>query len=526
MTDLEGTPLDHRSTFTTPSRGGTFVALVGLMVGCLVIGLAVPFVFGERVDLAAGFGGSDTVAAGPGASSAAPVDASSPSATATSLAANRTTAVTATPVGGPGGAAAGPVGGPAPAAGGPPPAPGSLTASDVGVTAETITVGAIVQDVAGAGRVGFGAAAGLDPEQQRRAWDSYFAELNAHGGINGRQVVPKYRTVDLFDPDSARAACTALTQDEHVFAVLSPHGFWAGTRCVAIENATPLVLGDSLGTPTEWINQAGGRLVTTFPGSGRMMSMFVGRLQQLGLLAGHRIGILTDQVDQSAMMLESALLPALAQHGLEPTYVARLSADGGTAASQIPVEVQNMRSRQVDVVLLVTGALNQVQFVLAADQQGYRPEYYATDWGSTSDAGSENMPPGFDGSLWISSTTASDWNADLPERAAGAHCREVYEAATGDRLNHDTTANRLKADFTILFCDLANIFGAAARAAGPNLTREAFSSGLQGLGAFDLATFGPGSFTSGKVEYSDQVRTHVWRADCRCWMPAGDFGPA
>jgi ABC-type branched-subunit amino acid transport system substrate-binding protein len=390
------------------------------------------------------------------------------------------------------------------------------------VTPSSILIGAVLQDVAGAGKAGFGAAAGLSPDQQQSAYDAYFNAINAAGGINGRRVVGTYATVDISNPDSQRAACLTFTQDKKVFAVLAGPGFYNGAQCVASENRTPLVIGDSQGLPTEWVTQAGGLMATMFAASTRMMSTFVENLDGLGALRGRSIGIVSDESDAGRLARDTALLPALAQRGYSATYVTKLSADTATAATQVPIEVQKMRSAGVNTVLVLTNALYMVQFAQAASAQGFKPSYLVPDWGAASDAGYENMPADFDGT-WISAVTTTDYNAGQPDSPAEASCRQTYESATGDHLTRENSGSALRMDFTLIACDLVATFTRAATAAGTNLTRATFANGLQSLGPFTLSYWGPGSFGDGKLEYSDAVRANRWSAGCKCWVPARPF---
>ncbi|HUC05548.1 MAG TPA: hypothetical protein VL961_09110, partial [Acidimicrobiales bacterium] len=93
-------------------------------------------------------------------------------------------------------------------------APSDLTASDVGVTPTTIKVGIPVPELSNLGQLG---ATEGDPQLQ---WEAYIDNLNAHGGILGRQVVPVFTQIDLTNADSMEQACIYLTEQADVFAVL------------------------------------------------------------------------------------------------------------------------------------------------------------------------------------------------------------------------------------------------------------------------------------------------------------------
>ena len=501
---------DFRRPGSGRRRPQSYSIVTGFIVGSLVTGLLLPLVVDRRsVENAAAT--SSGIGAGTGRTSGDVAD-DTPSDVGSSAPSASSTTVTA-PAGGGGSAGA-------PAAAANQAAP--LTATDVGVSASTILVGAVVQDVGGVGKAGFGAAAGLSPQQQQSAYDAFFNALNAHGGINGRKVVGTYATVDITNADSYRAACLNFTQDKKVFAVLAGPGFQGGTQCVAIENRTPLIIAETNGIPTEWVSQAGGRLASVFAASQRMMNMFVDELDRQGLLRGKTLGILADQSDAGKLVVDTGLIPALKQKGLSAKYITRLSADAGTAASQLPIEVQQMRNAGVNAVLVTATVLDAVEFAQAADSQGYRPKYLNPDWGSTSDAGDENMPSSYDGVL-ISALSTYDYNVGRPDNPATTRCRQIYESTTHDKLTRQDRGSALRMDFTLHECDLVDIFARAAQGAGPTLTRASFVRALQGIGPIALSANGPGSFGPGKLEYSDRVRANIWNAGCKCWKPTASF---
>ena len=224
---------------TAPSIRGTYGLLVGVGAAVLAVGLLLPFVVADPIvdqvatatPLPSILGPEGSGTAGPGAAVGA----------------------------GAGGVAGGPGvtlpgGAPAPGSGatvpGVPGAGGATveeprTASDVGITADTITVGIPIPDVAAFGDVeggaSFGGAFG-DPETQ---WRAFVDDLNAHGGVQGRRIEPVFRLYDAIDRDGMRAACIYLTEEVQVFAVLG--GFYGDPiLCVTEQHQTPL-LGQAVG---------------------------------------------------------------------------------------------------------------------------------------------------------------------------------------------------------------------------------------------------------------------------------------
>jgi hypothetical protein len=93
--------------------------------------------------------------------------------------------------------------------------PAALTASFRGVTATSIKIGIVTIDYTCIKQfVNF--TEGNEPAIAQVLID----QLNAHGGILGRKVVAVYRSICPIGNAQSLDACTSLTEDEKVFAVM------------------------------------------------------------------------------------------------------------------------------------------------------------------------------------------------------------------------------------------------------------------------------------------------------------------
>jgi ABC-type branched-subunit amino acid transport system substrate-binding protein len=497
------------------SRAGTFARLGAMGAGLLVAGLAVPYVAGDRTSpqVAAGGGPVASIAAGDEERDDATAAGDGDLSTAATAPLPSDDGATTAPAAGTSSAPAAD----ATAAGTPAPATGPRTASDRGVTPDAIRLGMLILDVGPVGRAG--TAVAIDPEQQHQAWQSFVDDLNSRGGINGRKVQPHYATFDVLSDDSARAACLRLTEDGQVFAVIGAFSKPASSLCVLEEHRTPMV--SYIGyNPDSLYRRSGGMLFTTFPSATRTMTNFVHELDRLGAIGERKIGIVTDdQTDpgyETAPLLEGLLRKA----GHDVVHRSNLA---GSASSQVPVEVQQMRSKGVELVILLSATLNSQSFTQAASSQGWAPAWAASDWGTMNgDTTMKNAGNTFDGAIGITSTRNYEFRGGIAEAPAARQCREVYERRTGRRLAPRGEAEN---SLTMNFCDTFRIFEAAATRAGVELTKARFAAGVQAIGAMPFAAVGDGSFRAGKLDASDQVRTQRWRLDCRCWTYVDAFHP-
>ena len=111
----------------------------------------------------------------------------------------------------------------------------SAAESGQGVTAGTIKVGVTYPDVAAIKNL-----INVDPGNYQVAYTALFNQINAKGGIDGRKISPVFAAVDPLGTAGAATACTQLTEDDKVFAVL---GFFQAvdTACYLTTHTTPIV---------------------------------------------------------------------------------------------------------------------------------------------------------------------------------------------------------------------------------------------------------------------------------------------
>jgi hypothetical protein len=87
-----------------------------------------------------------------------------------------------------------------------------------GVTATTIRVGIPYVDLAAVKAVGVDISWGSVPD----AFNAVIDNINAHGGINGRKIVPFLVAVNPTGTAADATACTQLTEDDTIFVAIAP----------------------------------------------------------------------------------------------------------------------------------------------------------------------------------------------------------------------------------------------------------------------------------------------------------------
>ncbi|MET1002753.1 MAG: ABC transporter substrate-binding protein, partial [Acidimicrobiia bacterium] len=113
-----------------------------------------------------------------------------------------------------------------------------VTGPAPGVTDDTIKIGVTYVDTASLTAVGLNFNLG----DYQATYQALADDINAGGGINGRQLELVFATIDPTGPASADAACVKLTEDDDVFLVT---GFFLNDAvlCPVDTHATAVVGG-------------------------------------------------------------------------------------------------------------------------------------------------------------------------------------------------------------------------------------------------------------------------------------------
>jgi Periplasmic binding protein len=242
--------------------------------------------------------------------------------------------------------------------------------SGTGVTAGTITVGITEVDTAAIASI-----IDINDGDPTAAYGALIKQINADGGINGRKIVPVYVQVDPIGTAPAAAACTQLTEDDHVFMAL---GFFqaADTACYVTGHDTPII-GESLSAMAAaaavapWYNP---ELSDT-----DLIPKEMAAFQGDGAFAGKKVGVVGSSVDADEM---NEVIPALHKVKADVVQVATSavpSSDTNAMTSEYQVIAQKFQQAGVNVVVAVGDAGEQFPDSLQNIQSTYLPRIIDTD---------------------------------------------------------------------------------------------------------------------------------------------------
>ena len=504
--------------FNARSRLQTYSMIIGVVMGIFTAGVAVPLIFAEPARtvsagpslLGAGDGGftGDTV---PGAADG---DATT-TGDAAAVGAGGTTGATGTAgTAGAGGTGTGATGLPGSSSGGGA-AGGGPAAKPSG---PAIKVGIMILDLANVTALGFPATG--DVESTRKVWQHWVDQLNAAGGINGRPVEAVFTTYDPLSQSSMREACLYLTENKKVFLAIASGGFIGPPMlCFTEEHGTPLLVAGSSGVPQDFYTRSRGLLFTTFMGSDRTVLNFAQELDQAGVLKGKKVGLLFDLRSGPESIIRK-LEAELKARGFSVLHTSVFSADFGTAAGQVPLEVQQHSTKGVDVIVNMSHALVFSQFVQDATSKGYVPPYFNSDWnGANSDFYYSNLPDSYNGNVSFTITRSGEHRGNYAEPEIDTQCRTEASKALGREVRRDAEVNFTRE------CAFLTLMARGLAAAGATATAASFSSGLRSAGRINLASFGGVAFGANRYDGGDHYRTLRWQANCKCIVPVSGFRP-
>jgi hypothetical protein len=117
---------------------------------------------------------------------------------------------------------------------------GASSPADQGVTAKTINVGVPLTNFAALRSYGITLQESSYPD----AYGAVIANMNVHGGVDGRRLVPYFVEENPAVPSSATATCTQLTEDDKAFIIMMP----VYPDCYQQTYDTPTIAGTLPGT--------------------------------------------------------------------------------------------------------------------------------------------------------------------------------------------------------------------------------------------------------------------------------------
>jgi hypothetical protein len=364
----------------------------------------------------------------------------------------------------------------------------AASAATPGVTATTIRVGIPYVDVAAVKAVGVNIDWGSVPD----AFNAVIANINAHGGINGRKVVPYLVAVNPTGTAPAATACTQLTEDDNVFAVIAP----LQPTCY-LQHNVPVVASIYPAGSSPTASQD----FTTTPPQSAYDPLQLGVFNKQGVFKNKKVALFGgDSSDQAELAQVQSDLAKL--HIPVVTTAIDSAPQGDIAAenAQVTLIAQRFKSAGVNEVVAVGNGSPIWPEGLSAIQSTYNPSWVATSESDFTGAVGGHYNPVYLSNVVTSSPLtppAAIWN-----NAGTQNCVHIIKKAYPSDQIRAYGASVPESEATWMSVELActdmALFADIAKAAGKNLTVSSFvhaGYGLKNLvlpGSNAPISFGPG----------------------------------
>jgi ABC-type branched-subunit amino acid transport system substrate-binding protein len=380
------------------------------------------------------------------------------------------------------------------------------TSLGTGVTATEIKVGVMMIDFSCIESF----VDSVQPEQQR-AFQVYVDDINARGGINGRTVVPVFKSYCPLNLATELTACTSLTDDDKVFAVVGtfydPNG--NAQLCFAKQHRTILV-----GSPlTQALIERGppGFMLTTDITSERRLRVITALLKQKGTLAGKKVAVVDIAADHARV--KSVVTPALRDLGVQRGADATLTiagADTVAALAQLDSFVEHWKSDGTNALILVGEEVSSKQFVEKI--KGALPSMLLiSDTTSVLDGARDEQkahvsPNPYDGII----TAEGQTGIEHTKTPHFAYCRDIWEKATAIKVPSPNVVVKLpNGKQNDIYsevedaCASTTFFATIAKRVGPFLDDANWVNTVNDYGAIDDTSTIYASIHRGKYDADD-----------------------
>ena len=369
-----------------------------------------------------------------------------------------------------------------------------LTATDTGVTADTIKIAATFPDLSVMGR---------DNGDLEAKFQVAVDAVNQSGGIIGRQIDLIFSTYVPMGEADAEALCVRNVEDEGVFAVV---GVLLREMPLCYTEFNDTIVINAFESTAELFERSVAPLISTNPLPERLVEVNVDTLLDSGHLApGMRIAVHGMATRED---LHNLYLQALDSRGVEVvSHTLRTTSNDVVAAeAEVDIFAERWLASGAEAVL-GSSPESGLDFVGVYERRGIDmpmllPENTHVVPSLIRDSFGYSLAP-----LELAVVLVRDVDpASLyPDNIAGvADCLDRFESASGEVVNIDQAddgPDNLVP--TLLACQVVDIFAAVARAAGPELTTESFAAAAESIGPIEVTGLVAGSLGAGKFDVSD-----------------------
>lgn len=365
----------------------------------------------------------------------------------------------------------------------------------------------------------------------KNAYQALVDDINKHGGLAGRKVVPVFFDVNIVEAASnanavAQKACTRWTEDRPVFAAVSVAGPINNDvlfQCLA-NRKTPFTLSDDRVRASAQMSryaQSGLYYAPPMPTIERLVPAWIQRAKTNGYfskwdtisgrpgVADVKVGVLDTRLHEyGAGRFTQEVKRALARHGIEVGATFMFSGEASSISREASQAVLQFSRAEVTHVIPSWGM---IPFTQQAESQNYRPRYTVntSNWPQQQLQLSPHRQ--LSGALGVGYRPTQDVdNARDPGDVskAATRCRKLMRDAG------EPTSDRDAMVFNVMSCDGIWFLADAIDKGGDELSTVGLRRGVRALGSVPSASTFRMSFPQGRPDGASALRDLVFRNDC------------
>jgi Periplasmic binding protein len=389
-----------------------------------------------------------------------------------------------------------------------------------GVTPTSIKLGITYLDAAAIRNI-----VNIDPGDYKVAYTALIRQINARGGINGRKILPVFEPINPIGTAPAATACTALTEDEKVFAVL---GFFqaADTACYVSAHDTPLIGGTLTNSQSA---QANAPWFNNSLSANDLIPKEMAAFKQEGVFANKKIAVVGDKSDQLEVNLVLAALKKLKVKVVQTAINGVPDNDQAATSSEYGVIAQKFMTEGANVVIAVGNGGVSWPKALNNNQSSYHPRLIVPDYPDLQtvlSSKSNYNDAELQGALTSGSAPppAVEWNDPAMRRCVAT----VQAAEPSAKINNPVTAT---ASTPVTWnapenaCQELALFENIVKAAGKTLNNATFNEGGQSLTSVKLPGGGGSyNFGQGHRDGNGPIFVYEWNSAANKMEPKATIG--
>lgn len=417
------------------------------------------------------------------------------------------------------------------------PLPGQST-QGLGVTDKTISIGIGYSSDGDAANAAIGAS-GITQGDSKANNQALVDEINAHGGIAGRKLVPVFHAyrVTSASPGASQdqEACQDWTVDHKVLVVFSASLTDTLVACLKQKGVLMVKGGQIVEGDQAYFRQYPNEILTATMSQDRIFSDQAESLARQHWFTGWdmiqgkpgettKVGVLTYDTPSFTRSLRNVILPKLKAAGHAPAeadviQVHKLEQQSDAAQTSAQIKSAVLRLQQDGVTHIVLGDAS--GFILEIYGSNARTQGYYPRLGVTSGAGvqviydngliSAEQLNGLAGNGWLPTLDIPATESNRYSNSETKRCLEILKRRSGQTYTSTNAATIALSD-----CDSIFMFQKAI-ALAPELSPAGLLAGLEKLGgSYTSPTVGPTFLSARQHDTAVRAWDLNWVASCSC----------